>query len=210
MRQYLDIINESSNAADEAMMEIGNYIQHNQGTVLKQQTDILKQAGYQEVMGAGRYFRVLFHTVTAEDKASHMTIGDLYDTLKRDVRFDMSRSEQGFTTSFQNAMDFANGTLFHQGEPGFQHRPDDLIEKLWQIIICYEVAAPADAIIMSMRGLQAFLKTAKPGPGQAMLNHSLNDMYEGYGHDDEVVLDVSKGVKIVGMTLYNSDENGPD
>jgi hypothetical protein len=85
----------STKYADEAMMEIGNYIQHNQSVDLQHNADILKQAGYQEVMGADRYYRVLFHTVTPQDKEQHMTIGDLYDTLKRDVRFDIEAETAG-------------------------------------------------------------------------------------------------------------------
>lgn len=201
---------ESVDIIDSTMQEIADYIQHNQHTNLSAHAATLKSAGYAEPFGAGRYYRALFQQVTEQDKEKHLTIGDLFDTIKQDIRIDMSLGVQGFTTSEEEAMHFINGQLFYRGEYAYQHSKNDLIEKLRDIVVVYEVEAPADAIIMSMRGLQAFIKTVPHGPGYVALNHSLNDMHEGYGQDDEVMIDSTKGVRVLGVHLYDSDLHGPD
>ena len=68
----------------------------------------------------------------------------------------------------------------------------------------YEVVAPADAIVLSMRGLKALLGATPPGPGHDNLNVGINDLYDGYGFDDEVVIDTGK-VRVIGVHLYSFD-----
>ena len=56
-----------------------------------------------------------------------------------------------------------------------------------------------------MKGLQNFIKIVPDSYGKTQLHHALNDMWEGYGNDDEVMIDTGKNVKIIGVHLYSSD-----
>lgn len=210
VRQFLNIINEASDPLDAALLTIGNYIQHNQPTDLASAADVLKQHGYKEVFNGGKYFRALFHDITPDDKARFSTVGELYASVVQDIRMDLSKGEQGFTTSLDNAINFVNGTLWHAASRP-EHRPNDPIEPLNSLIVVYEVEAPANSVICSMRGLKAFLtQTPQTGYGWRVLNDSINDLWDGYGSDDEVVIDTRAGVRVIATHLFDSEEHDPD
>lgn len=208
MRRYLDIIREAQDPLDVALQNIADYVQHNADVNLGAAARVLKANGYAEPMKNASYFRALFHPVTEEDHQQYDTIAELYDHLKEGIRFEM-RGEQGFTTTRAKAVDFVGGTLHITLHPHEfpDHSPEAPLSGIQSIIVIYEVSAPANSVLYSMRGLQAFIKELPSSPGRDALDHALNDMWEGYGSDDEVVIDCDQGCKVVGVTLYDTSED---
>lgn len=208
MRQYLNIITESHDAVDAAMNQIGDYIRHNARTDLFSVANVLKSAGYVEPFTTGTYYRAIFHDITQQDRDQFMTIGEVADHIRRNPRFELGRGPEGFTTSMEAAEEFARGQLWHTDRENLPHHKDVLLSSLserhWSLVMIYEVQAPAEAIVLSMRGLQAFLKVTPPGVGHDNLNHGLNDKWDGYARDDEVVIDTGK-VRVIGVHLYSFD-----
>lgn len=208
MRDYLNLVTESHDAVDAAMNELGDYIRHNAHTDLAAAANVLKSAGYVEPFKAGTYYRVIFHDITAEDRQKFMTMGEVYDAIKANPRYELGRGVEGFTTSYENAEEFARGQLWHTDRENLAHHEDVLLSNLgerhWSIVMIYEVAAPAEAIVLSMRGLQGLLKVTPPGPGHDNLNRGLNDQWDGYSRDDEVMIDTG-AVRVIGVHLYSFD-----
>jgi hypothetical protein len=211
VRAYIDIINEAvADPLDQAMQTIADYIQNNQASDFVPAMRILKQHGYQEQFGSGNYWRALFHSLTPEDM-THENVGDLFETLKSGIRMDM-KGHQSFTTSFDKAWDFVRRTIHvvHGANPP-EHTADTPLEGLKNIIIIYEVVAPAGVIVFSMRALSAFLDTVEEhGAGWTALDHCLHDMWEGYYSDDEVMIDTAHGVSLKSVHLYSSDRDSDD
>lgn len=208
MRQYLNLVTESDNAVDQAMNQIGDYIRHNAHTDLISAANVLKSAGYTEPFGAGTYYRVIFHDITEQDRESFMTVGEVADHIRANPRYELGRGAGGFTTSYEKAEEFARGQLWHTDRENLPHHEDVLLSSLserhWSLVMIYEVAAPANAIVLSMRGLKALLGATPPGHGHDNLNVAINDLYDGYGFDDEVVIDTGK-VRVIGVHLYSFD-----
>lgn len=208
MRQYLNLVSESHDTVDSALNEIGDYVRHNELVDLRSAANVLKSAGYVEPFKAGNYYRVIFHDLTDQDRQQFMTLGDVYDAIKANPRYELGRGIEGFTTSMDNAEVFARGQLWHTDRENLAHHSNVPLSALdkrhWSIVMIYEVFAPQEAIVASMRGLQAFLKVTPPGPGHNNLNHGLNDHSDGFMRDDEVMIDTSH-VKVVGVHLYSFD-----
>ncbi len=208
MRDYLKLVTESHDAVDTAMNELGDYIRHNAHTDITAAANVLKSAGYVEPFKAGTYYRVIFHDITAEDREQFMTMGEVYDAIKANPRYELGRGVEGFTTSMERAEEFARGQLWHTDRENLAHHEDVLLSNLeerhWSIVMIYEVAAPNEAIVLSMRGLQGLLRVTPPGPGHDNLNHGLNDQWDGYSRDDEVMLDTGS-VRVIGVHLYSFD-----
>ena len=202
MRQYIDIIKEHSDALNYAFEQLANYIQHNSQINAHKVSSILHQHGYVELFGTGNYFRALLH----DTPHTNGTLADVFPSFKNEIKMTLG-NPQGFTTSLEKAEQFVNGT-FHTtyGHEKFPiHNLNTPLKDLRSISIIYEVNAPADSILFSMKGLQRFMKTTPDSSGKDQLHHALNDMWEGYGSDDEVMIDTSKNVKIIGVHLYSSD-----
>ncbi len=208
MRDYLKLVTESQDAVDAAMNDLGNYIRHNEHVDLGACASVLKAAGYVEPFKAGTYYRVIFHDITAEDRQKFMTMGEVYDAIKANPRYELGRGVEGFTTSMDAAEEFARGQLWHTDRNNLAHHPNvllsDLEKRHWSIVMIYEVAAPESSIVLSMRGLQAMLQQTPPGPGHDNLNYGLNDQWDGYARDDEVMIDTG-GVRVIGVHLYSFD-----
>lgn len=205
MREYLNLITESGDALDAALDVVGDYIVHNAGGDLHSASATLHAAGYNEPFTSGSYFRALFHEITAEDREGHMTLGELYGTIQQHVRMDLNHPSQGFTTSAEKAYSFAGETLHYHTGQGKEHTSATLLSDVQSIVVVYEVHAPASAILMSMRGLKAFVANVPPGPGRDKLHNALNDDWDGYERDDEVMIDTRSGVRIAGVHMYESD-----
>ena len=191
-----------------ALGQIAEYIQHNAAVDLRAASHVLHRHGYSEPAKGPTFFRALFHEVTAADREAFTTIADLYEHLKENIRFEM-RHEQGFTTSEDAAINFVRGTLHISMHPHEfpDHRPEAPLSGITSIIVIYEVTAPATSILFSMRGLNKLIETLPPSPGRDALDHSMNDVWDGYGADDEVVIDTANGCKIVGVTLYDTSDD---
>lgn len=113
MRQYLDLVTESHDAVDAAMNKLGDYIRHNASADIGACAVVLKSAGYVEPFKAGTYYRVIFHDITAEDRETFMTMGEVYDAIKANPRYELGRGVEGFTTSMERAEEFARSQLWH-------------------------------------------------------------------------------------------------
>ena len=202
MRRYMDIITENSDLLEFAFGKLADYIQHNTPIDNHRISMILHQHGYLEPFGAGKYFRALLHDVPQKEG----TLADIFPSFQNEIKMTMG-NPQGFTTSLKKAEQFVNGT-FHTsyGHEKFPiHNLNTPLKNLQSIAIIYEVIAPSDSILFSMKGLQNFIKIVPDSYSKTQLHHALNDMWEGYGNDDEVMIDTGKNVKIIGVHLYSSD-----
>jgi hypothetical protein len=205
MRKYIDIINEQVDPINWAMSAVANYIQHNADVDLRRVSQVLKENGYEEPFSSGNYFRALFHFITDSDRHNFNTIGELFEFMKHNVRMELTRV-QGFTTSLDHAIRFIESTLHISHDIGNfpVYDKSATLEEIKDIVLVYEVKAHASQILLSMRGLKKFLEIAPDGQGKMALDHALNDLFEGYGSDDEVVIDTSKGAQIVTIRLYET------
>src|SRR6478752_4302709 len=97
MRDLILLI-ENMTALGLALTEIAEYIIHNGHGDLIKAAQVLKAHGYQEPMNTGHYYRGLMHDVTEQDVSTFGTVGALFEHLQQEVRFDMGRGPQGFTT----------------------------------------------------------------------------------------------------------------
>ena len=68
----------------------------------------------------------------------------------------------------------------------------------------YVVVAPADAVVISMAGLQALYHRLPQGAAKTHLHAALFD-WDSYGSDDEVLIDVTKGARIANAVLLTPD-----
>jgi hypothetical protein len=55
-----------------------------------------------------------------------------------------------------------------------------------------------------MQGLSAFMKTIPDSPAKDALHHSIHDQWDGYASDDEIMIDATRGARILDMHFYNS------
>jgi hypothetical protein len=203
MRRYIDIIREAMDPLDVALGQVAAYIQHNDGSDLEQAVRVLHQHGYREPTSKSRFFRALFHDITVDDHQKCNTVGELFQEMKRTIPFRMG-GLQGFTMTEEEAVDFVKRTLHISYDVPPLHHANMPVADIKQIIIVYAVEAPQSSVMFSMAGLKPFLKMAPTGPGKTALEHSLFDMWEGYESDNEVVIDTTAGVRVVGMSLYDS------
>jgi hypothetical protein len=218
MRDFINIVREGQSETDrlDAVFDrIAKYTNENLYPDDWQMiATVLREFGYQETVRQGKFWRVLFHKISEEGRARHATIGDLYDEVEREIRFDLNRV-QGFTTSFDNAVQFIHSQYniqWDRHEWPTQSRAKPLVDhaKHHTLAVIYEVEAIPSRILWSMNGLLSFMKRMQStGQGYVSLRDTLEDIWTGYGHDDEVVIDAHDGVRVVGMTMYDSDEHGP-
>jgi hypothetical protein len=214
MRRYIEIVEQASasDKVDHALRCAADYISGNLApTDWHALAETLREIGYHEPIAQTNFFRALSHDPSDLDRGKHITIGDFYAELEQEVRFDMNRV-QGFTTSFDNAIEFIHGQnhiRWNRHEWPTQ-TPDKPLSDHGNhsVVVVYEVEADPSRIVWSDRGLQGLLRRLpRTGPGWDKLNEALNDMWSGYGNDDEVVIDAEQGVRITGMTLYDSEEH---
>ncbi len=211
MRTFITILNESDDGIAAALRVLSEYIRDNQH--IDDWSGIaatLRANGYVEPITGTKYFRSIFHEPTGMDRDAHTTIGDMFEELQREVRFDLART-QSFTTSFDKAIDFIHATyhiVWYRPEWPTQS-PDKLLADHGKhsIAVVYEVECDPSRIIWSMAGLKAFLPTLPPSPEREILHDIITDIWSGYGDTDEVMLDTSRGATIKGMTLYETDEH---
>jgi hypothetical protein len=217
MRNYLDILNEgmalANDKIDDCLLTVAAYIRDNSHPDnWHRLAQTLREYGYSEPVKQNRFYRVLFHEPTEQDRAEHATIGDLYEELQREIRFDLNRV-QGFTTSFDRAVDFIHGQYhiqWYRHEWPRQNSNKPLGEHgRHTVAVIYEVEVADRDILWTMRGLMEFLKALpRTGRGWDELHDILTDEWTGYGGDDEIVIDTSRGSRITGMVLYDSTEHG--
>ena len=209
-------IMENAGQLDRAFQALADYIAHNEWLDSSRSVRAtLRVNGYEEPVQQTTLFRALFHQITDQDRARHHTVGELFETLRREVRMDMNRS-QGFSTSLERVMKvFVNGTLHisHYAEDWPVHHPEAPLADLKSIIVVYEVECNPEQIVFSMKGLKAFLKhVGNTGEGFESLLGALGDpepFGSGYGSDDEVFVDTRKGCHIADMHLYDVREHYP-
>lgn len=214
MRKFIEIINESLSGQDDLARVLTALIEYIRDNSHRDDWwDIARQMralGYVEPVRQTKYFRAIFHEPTEADRSTHATIGDLFAELQREARFDLAR-HQSFTVSFDQAIDFIHSTyniVWYRPEWPTQS-PDKLLGEHGKhsVAVVYEVEASPNQIIWSMAGLKAFLPNLPRTPEWEVLHDIITDIWTGYGHTDEVLIDTSKDVSIVGMTLYETDEH---
>lgn len=208
-----EILDETPNELDATLNDIANYIIHLEDINFKNAHRILVKHGYKEIVPAGTYFRALSHEITEQDRARFKTMKDMLPSLQREIRMDI-KGPEGFTTSLENAAHFAMGNMFYQydnWENSPQYQPSKNISDIKSIWLIYEVVAPQNSILFSMKGLNAFLKTVPNGPGKAALLVAINDIWDGYPGDDEVIID-TRGISVrqVHIHYYSVNEETGD
>jgi hypothetical protein len=206
MRNFIDLIeSETSQIAPDleaTIKKIANYIHHNSNVDMWAAAEVLRNHGYAETVKNTKFFRVLFHDVSAEDRARYQTVGEMYEGILEDPRWSFERGPSGFSRSLTTAKWFSYGTFHHYYSP--EHHMDAPLEGVKSVAIIYEVKADPADILWSMEGLVAFIKDLPKTPAVKAFWDSMDD-FDGYGSDDEVVIDVAK-VKITRTYLYDSRE----
>jgi hypothetical protein len=195
---------------DLAMARLGAYIRDNATEDLRAISEVFHSHGYRETVQGGRFFRVIFHDVTEADRGLG-SLSALHERLKQEVRFEMTggrRKGEGFCRTLALAERFVEQTLHTSGRTP-DHYPGADPASLDQVIVIYEVTAPSSAILLSMEGVQRFLKQTPPTGAWKALNYALNDMWDGYGHDDEVIIDTTQ-VEIIDVHLYDTQARSLD
>jgi hypothetical protein len=204
MRDLISILEDgdlSNDALSHALGVIHDYIIHNDGNGIEEAIAVIHANGYQEVFGAGVYYRALWHDITPEDREVCETFVDLLTHHQMAPRFQKTGGVQGFTPSFDEAAGYVERSMHHNGDlRSFDEDDVDApIGDAKQVIIIYKVKAPA--VVLSMKGLIAFLQTIPDIPNRSELHRALTDPYDGYGSDNEVMID-SATVEIIELHLY--------
>jgi hypothetical protein len=213
MRKFIEIVEgAATDPVDQALALVAQYVTGNLAPHdWHEVAAVLRQSGYQEPMRGSSYFRAIFHQPTDLDRQKHTTIGQFFEELKAEVRFDLNRV-QGFTTSLDNAIDFIHGQYHIQWyRAEWPHQtPDTLLgdHGRHNVAVVYEVEVDPANIIWSNRGLLDLLgRLPRTGQGWDKLKEALTNMWSGYASDDEVVIDTTTGARVLDMTLYDSDEH---
>jgi hypothetical protein len=217
MRDFINIVREGQSETDrlDAVFDrIADYITANSALDdWHTPAAILREFGYKEPITQNRFFRAIFHYPTDSDRAEHATIGDLCADLQREIRFELDRVH-GFTTSFDKAVDFIHGQYHIQWDRGEwpTQTPDKTLADHplhHSVAVIYQVEIDPSHIVWSMRGLITMLKGMQTtGTGYERLQSAL-DVWDGYGADDEVVIDTAANAKLVGMEPYDTEEHSP-
>lgn len=212
MRDFIAVVEEArANVQDSEVAEletavqtIADYIQHNQSADFIKAATILDRYGYQEPVKQTTFYRALFHTITKVERETCKTIQEVFDQYtERGGGFNLG-GVQGCAATTEGVYAFTYRCWHTSRNDAQSHYPDTPItEKLHDIAIVYEIEVPLSSILMSMRGLQAFLRRLPTSPAKRALDTAMNDIYEGYSGDDEVLIDTDSA-RIVGMTLWNS------
>lgn len=205
MRKLIEAV-EAANASplDATLQRIADYILHNAPNEhMREDAATLHAHGYAEVVTQTTFFRALSHDITDQDRARFETIGALFKAIRAEPRMLMNQEPQGFTTSLESALEFVHGNEYYtHHQPHYDRLP--LTERAHSIWVVYEVQAPRESILFSMRGLDRLLDTLPPSTATKALHTALHDVQFGYLSDDEVVLDFGPQCRIVGLSLYDS------
>jgi hypothetical protein len=187
----------------EGVFEVlATYIQHNSHLDHFDVAKRLREFGYVEPEHKMPVFRYLNHDVTEEDRA-HATEGALFNSIRADMRMDLSRGPQGFAPTFEKCHDIALGHQWLYCHEIPHNHPDAELGR--SLVVIYEITAPKDNILWSMKGVKAFAQQAPDSPEKKELLNSM-DPFEGGYPDDEIMIDTSHGCRIVDAHFYDNSE----
>lgn len=206
MRAAINVV-EGVDELAAAVQAVADYILHNDPSGLEAAIPVIRESGYREVVRQTTFYRALFQEITPEEQAQFATLGELFAVIEaQGDRFEMG-GLQGFSCTLEGVSQFAYSSQHMAVLHGVPlHDTSAPLEAFRDICIVYTVEAPADAVMLTMQGLKAFVEHVPQGPARRALDTALNDIYDGYGSDDEAIIDTSKGVRITGIHLFDNGE----
>ena len=187
---------------DSVLNDIGNYIWHNIKIDFHRASRVLKEHGYIEHEYHMPVFRYLMHTVSDEERATFKTHGALFDHIKNEIRIDLSHGPQGFTPTLEDSTELACRTQHMYRDTITPHNYNEPLDR--EIIVIYEIVAPASAILFSAPALKKFLTTCPDGEGKRNCLNSM-DPFEGGYNDPEIVIDTTTGCRVTDAHLFDNE-----
>lgn len=215
MRRWIDLFESTTDTRlDDCLGQIAEYLVHHHDVDFATCAAILREFGYREPVTQTRFYRALFHEITDADRARHMTVGEFFDTLKREIRFEM-RGVQACAATRTGAIQFVNSTyhiMWNRPDWPTQDPSTPMADRTQAVVVVYEIETPPGAVQFSTHGLVAFLDEvpqAARGEGWRKLHDAYHDLWATKLGEEEVLVETSQGCRIVDMELYETDRDAP-